>query len=63
MNDNDESTGHELTPGNRLLGYGIVGWFAVCVLTTIVWPKIGITLIACTVILAAIYGIVLHSVG
>lgn len=63
MENHDQSTSHDPTAGDRLLGYGIVGWFAVCVPTTMVWPKIGFTLLALSVLVVAIYAAMLHSVS
>ena len=62
--DKDNKSGNrELTPGEKLFGSIVVGWFVISVLMAIISPKIGFGLLAGGALVAAIVGLVLHAAG
>ena len=56
----DGSWNRALTPSERRFAIGIVAWFAACVFTAIISPKLGVLLLALGVLVTAIVMLAIH---
>ena len=58
--EHDNSWNRALTRSERRLAMGIIGWFATCVVTAIISPKLGFALLIVGVLVALVAGLALH---